>query len=394
MKKLAILFFLILSTLLAAYPQTKKELEDQRKKTLEEISYVDNLLKETEKEKKASLNELKIIGKKLDLRENIVKGLQEEIILLNDRINLNTIAINMMEGDLNILKQDYKNAVLNSFKASKGNTDIGYILSAKDFNQGYKRLKYLQQITKYRRQESENIQDLKNEIEISSSKMEEDLKRVSELKAREEKQKYLLQEEQNKQQKVIKTLSNKELQLQRELEEKRRIAKRIESEISKLIAAERKKATASDMTPEQKLISENFFENRGRLPWPVEHGIITSHFGIQNHPVLKYVTEDNIDIEITSSGNTPVRSVFKGEVAKIFSIRGANMAIIIRHGKYLTVYQNIVNVKVKVGDKVDTKQEIGRVFNDMENGDKAILKFMVFEDRVKLDPELWISKKN
>ena len=148
------------------------------------------------------------------------------------------------------------------------------------------------------------------------------------------------------------------------------------------------------MTPEMKLISDDFNENIGRLPWPVERGVITSHFGAQKHPVLKYVTEDNSDIEITGSGDTPVRSVFKGEVARVFSIRGANMAVIIRHGKYLTVYQNLVGVRVKPGDKVETKQEIGKVFSDSENGNKAILKFYVFEERVKLDPELWISKKN
>jgi septal ring factor EnvC (AmiA/AmiB activator) len=394
MKKVLISAVLFLGALLVVDCQTKKELEDQRKKTLEEISYVDNLLKETAREKNESLNELKIIGRKLNLRESVLKGLQDEIMLLSDRIDLNTLAINMMENDMTILKQDYEKAVLSSFRSSKGNSEIGYVLSAKDFNQGYKRLKYLQQITKFRRGESETIQELKSEIEISKKKMEDDLERISDLKSREEIQKYLLQGEQNKQQKIVKSLSNKETQLQRELEEKKRIAKRIEGEIAKVIDEERRKMVTAEFTPEQKLISDNFFDNKGKLPWPVERGVITSHFGIQNHPVLKYVTEDNIDIEITSSGSTPVRSVFKGEVARVFSIRGANMAVIIRHGRYLTVYQNIVGVKVKQGDKVEIKQEIGKVFNDTENGDKAILKFMVFEEKVKLDPELWISKKN
>jgi septal ring factor EnvC (AmiA/AmiB activator) len=394
MKKFILIYFLSTLSLISGLSQTKKDLEERRKRTLEEISYVDNLLKETAIEKKASLNELNIIVKKLNLRELILNGLKDEIKLLGDRIEMNSLAIEMMESDLSALRKDYKNAVISSFHASKGNNEIGFILSAKDFNQGYKRLKYLQQITKFRRQEAEIIIELKSEIETSKKKMEDDLKRISELKTREEQQKYLLQTEQNKQQNVVKSLNSKEQQLQRELETKKRIAKRIESEISKIIEEERKKSAKTELSGEQKLISDNFAENKGRLPWPVEKGIITSHFGVQSHPVLKYVTEDNIDIEITSSGITPVRSVFKGEVAKIFSIRGANMAIIIRHGKYLTVYQNVINVKVKIGDKVDTKQEIGRVFNDEENGDKAILKFMVFEDRLKLDPELWISKKN
>ncbi|HBC79671.1 MAG TPA: hypothetical protein DEO60_06505 [Bacteroidales bacterium] len=394
MRRVYICGLLILGVVSAAFGQSKKELEEQRKKTMEEISYVDNLLKETEKEKKASLNELKIIGKKLNLRESVVKGLQEEILLLGDRIDLNNLAISMMEEDLKVLKKDYERTVLSSFRSSKGNSELGYILSAKDFNQGYKRMKYLQQITKFRRQESEIIQELKTEIEVSKRKMEDDLSRVSELKTREEQQKILLQGEQNKKQSIVKSLSSKESQLQRDLEEKKRVAKRIEREISRIIDEERKKNVTADITPEQKLISNDFYENKGRLPWPVEKGVITSHYGVQKHAVLKYVTEDNIDIEITSSGSTPVRSVFRGEVKQVFSIRGENMAVMISHGKYFTVYLNIVNVKVKKGDKVMTKQEIGKVFNDSENGDKAILKFMVFEDKVKLDPELWISKKN
>jgi len=394
MKRILLLLFLIFGMRVMAEGQSRRDLEDQRKKTLEEIAYVDNLLKETAREKKESLNELKIIGRKLNLRELILQGLQEEISLLNDRIELNTLAINMMESDLTILKKDYEKALLSAFRSAKGNSEVGYVLSAKDFNQGYKRLKYLQQITKFRRQESEIIQELKSEIEVSKQKMEEDMTIISQLKSREEQQKYLLQDEQGNKQKIVKSLSNKERQLQRELEDKKRIARRIESELEKLLEEERKKTATSDMSPEQKVVSENFFENKGRLPWPVERGLITSHFGIHNHPVLKYVKENNSDIEITSSGKTPVRTVFNGTVAKVFSIQGLNMSIIIKHGKYFTVYSNLVNVVVKTGDKVETGQMIGEVFNDKEKGNEAVLKFMVTEERVNLDPELWISKKN
>jgi murein hydrolase activator len=394
MKRVIIFTFLLFGTLLAVKGQSRRELEDQRKKTLEEIAYVDNLLKETAREKNESLNDLKIIGRKLNLRESVLKGLQDEIILLSDRIDLNNLAINMMENDLGILKGDYEKAVISSFRSSKGNSEIGYVLSAKDFNQGYKRLKYLQQITKFRRQESELILELKSEIEVSKKKMEEDMSRISDLKSREEVQKYLLQGEQDKKQKIVKSLGNKERQLQRELEDKKRIARRIESEINKLLEEEKKRSKTTDLSPEQKLIGDNFYDNKGRLPWPVEKGLITSHFGIHNHPVLKYVMENNSDIEITNSGNTPVRSIFKGTVARVFSIQGLNMSIIIKHGRYFTVYSNLVNVAVKAGDKVETKQVIGSVYNDNEKGNEAVLKFMVTEEKVNLDPELWISKKN
>jgi murein hydrolase activator len=388
------LFLIILIIVLdiGLFAQTKTELEDRRKATLNEISYVDNMLKSTAKQKEESMNAIKIIGNKLNLRESVIRVMRDEINLFSERIDLNSVAIGMMESDLINLKNDYARAVINSYKAKKENPELVYILSAKDFNQGYKRLKYLQQVTKFRRRESEIIMELKDQIQTSKERLQNDLLRISDLKSKEEQQKSLLQSEQNKKQAMVQSLSKKERQLKKELEEKKRIASKIESEIARIIEEEKKKVIKSDNTPEQKLIGESFAENKGRLPWPVEKGIITSQFGIQKHPVLKYVTENNLGIEITSLGKTRVRSVFKGEVTSVFPIRGANMTIIIRHGKYLSVYQNIIDIKVKKGDKVETKQEIGNVFCETEKGNKAILKFMIFEENEKLDPESWISK--
>jgi murein hydrolase activator len=388
------IIFILVSTLIvnSGFAQTKADLEQKRNAALNEISYVDNMLKSTSKKKAEGMNEIKIIGNKLELRETVIKGMRTEIDLVNSRIDLNTLAVDMMESDLVQLKNDYSRAVVNSYRSKKENPDIVYILSAKDFNQGYKRLKYLQQITKFRRRESETIMELKDQINSTRMRLQADLSKISVLKSREEQQKTLLQSEQEKKQEIVNSLSKKERQLQKELEEKKEQAQKIEKEIARMIEEERKKVIKSDKTPEQRLIGESFEENKGRLPWPVEKGIITSQFGIHKHPVLKYVTENNIGIEITSLGKTIVRSIYKGEVAQVFPIKGANGTIIIRHGKYLSVYQNVVDLKVKKGDKVETKQEIGSVYLDTENGNKAILKFMIFEEKEKLDPESWIVK--
>ena len=386
---LAILIFFWTWSYLVA--QTKAELEAKRKKTLEEIIYVDNLLTTTAKEKNAGIDAIKIIGNKLYLRESVIKGMQDEISLLSEKISLNSLAIDLMETDLESLKLDYKRAIINSYRYQKGNPELVYILSAKDFNQGYKRLKYLQQIAKFRRKESELILELKSQIESLKRKLQDDLLKVYDLKGREEQQKVLLQNEREKKQIMVKSLNNKEKQLKKDLEEKKRIAAKIEKEIAKIVEEERKKAKKSDYTPEQKLIGENFAENKGRLPWPVENGVITSHFGIQKNPVLRFLTEDNIGIEITSSGKVVARSVFQGEVVKVFAILGANWTIIVRHGKYLTVYANIVNVRVKSGDKISIRQDLGDIYSDPANNNNCVLKFMIFEARY-LDPELWILK--
>lgn len=386
---LILIIFITISGSLSA--QTKAELEEKRKKNLEEISYVDNLLKNTAREKSESMSAIKIIGKKLNLRESVILSMREEIALVSERIDLNSLALEMMEEDLYNLRKDYARAVVNSYKQKKGNPDLVYILSARDFNQGYKRIKYLQQVTKFRRRESEIILELKGQIETSRAKLQADLYRISDLKSREEQQKMLLQTEQDRKQKMVKSLGNKERQLKKDLEEKKRIAKKIETEIARLIEEERRKAIKSESTPEMKLIGDSFAGNKGRLPWPVDKGIISGHFGKQTHPVLKYVTENNIGIEITSSGKAIARSVFQGEVASIIAINGANMTVMIRHGKFLSVYTNLVNVKVKKGDKINTKQELGDVYSDPGSNNNSILKFMIFETKY-LDPELWITK--
>ncbi len=372
--------------------QSKSELEEIRRKTIEEISYVDNMLKSTEREKNESIQALRIIGSKISMRESIIKGMNEEIQLLNDRIEINKLAIDMMETDLRILKDEYSRSVINSYKSKKINPDMVYILSARDFNQGYKRVKYLQQAAKYRRNESETIKEIINHVEGTKERLENDLIKISELKQKELQQKNLLKSEHNRQQKIVKSLGNREKQLRNELEDKKRIAKKIEQEIARIIEEERKRISRSILTPEQKLIGDNFNDNMGRLPWPVERGVVTAHFGVHQHPVLKYVTEENKGIEITVSGKVMARSIFKGEVSAISVIAGANITVIIRHGNYLTVYSNLVNVKVRKGDVVDIKQEIGEVYADPRADNNSVLKFMIFEQKKALDPELWITK--
>lgn len=392
MKYLCANVLLITLNCCIAVGQTKSELEEQRNKTLEEISYVDNLLRSTTKEKNENIGAIRILSNKVNLRESVINGMSSEIDLFNERIEINRLAIEMMEEDLKVLKDDYSKSIINSYKSKKLYPDIVYVLSAKDFNQGYKRLKYLQQVTKYRRSEFEIIGELKEEIKNTRSRLEGDLMKVSDLQQKEIVQKNILKSEQERKQTMLKSLGKKEKQLKKELEEKKKVAKKLENEIAKIIEEERKRNLKSDLTPEQKLIGENFSDNKGRLPWPVERGTITSHFGTHQHPVLKYLTEENVGIEITSAGKTMARCVFKGEVTALFAISGTNMTVIIQHGKYFSVYSNLINVKVKKGDRIEAKQEIGQVFTDPGANNNCTVKLMIFEERKALDPELWIAK--
>ena len=222
MKYLVLFHVILLSFTLTLKSQSRAELEERRNKTLEEIEYVDNLLKSTALEKNESMNALRIIGNKLSLRESVIDGMREEVTLLSERIGLNTIAIEMMERDLNKLKNDYERAVINSFRSRKGNPELVYILSARDFNQGYKRIKYLQQVTKFRRRESEIILELKEQIQGSRERLQIDFLRISDLKAKEEYQKNMMQSDQEKKKGIITSLTKKEKQLRKRFGEQKK----------------------------------------------------------------------------------------------------------------------------------------------------------------------------
>jgi murein hydrolase activator len=393
MRRVLSLFIAGVITTVTLCGQSRAELEELRKKNLQEIEYVDRMLKTTASQKNENLNELRVIGKKLNLREKLINDYGKEISLLEYRISLNRLATEMLEEDLNNLKTEYARSIVSAYKVSKGTPALAFILSSSDFNQGYKRLKYIQQVARFRRNETETIETIYVELQGTKQRLETDRKNINDLKNREVRQKQILSDEQKRKARMVTVLSSKEKQLKQELDEKRRIARQIEKEIERLIEEERKRSVSTPMSNEMKIIGESFGENRGRLPWPVDKGIVTGHFGLQPHPVLKNVTEDNIGIEITSSGSTRAKAVFKGEVVRVFAITGANMAVIIRHGKYLSVYQNLVNVRVKAGDSVSLGQDLGEVYLDSANGNKTVLKFMLYEEKKKLDPELWLIKK-
>ena len=146
------------------------------------------------------------------------------------------------------------------------------------------------------------------------------------------------------------------------------------------------------MTKAEKQLSDNFANNRGRLPYPVagRHTIVAT-FGEQQHQELKYVRTSNSGIDIQTSPGADARAVFNGEVTRVFVVPGYNNSVIVRHGNYLTVYSNLSQVYVKAGDRVSTRQAIGRIYSDPEDGNSTILHFQLWKEKTKLNPQPWLE---
>ena len=229
-------------------------------------------------------------------------------------------------------------------------------------------------------------------MDISFSEIKEIKRELLEEEEGEAKQ---LQSEQVEQQSAIKKLQTEEDQLRRKLKEQQKQAEQLKNEIEKLIAAETKRTSGVSgdysLTPEEQLVSTNFGKNLGRLPWPVEKGAIIGHYGKQKHPVLRNIEIDNKGIDIATTEGATARAVFDGEVRHIVSLPGQHNAIIIRHGEYLSIYTNIESVFVSVGEKVSTRQQIGKIHTD-KSENKTVIHLEIWKGNTTLNPVLWLSK--
>ena len=384
----------------------QKDLEEKRQAILNEIKQINTLLFATQKEEKSILTQIENLNSKISARQNLIRVTNQQANYLSREINNNHAKINLLEIELKDLKEDYASMIVKSYKSKSQHSRVMFLLSSESFLQAYKRLQYMKQYAKYRKLQGESIKKRSIVLEELNQGLIEDKKKKQVLINDNKLAKTKLSKELEDQSQLVSALKKDENKFTRQIQKKQKEATKIDREIEKLIrdaitASNKKNAKKSGtklsssktlaLTPEAKLIAADFTKNKGKLPWPVKNGVVVKRFGNTRHPQLLNVTTYCSGVEITTEKNAKVRAVFNGEVMEIQKIKGAAKAVFIKHGDYITIYQNMTNVTVKKGDKVITKQEIGSVANKASSG-KSILKFLVYQNDKKMNPASWIYK--
>ena len=374
--------------------QNLDDLKREKEENLKAIQLTTELLNKTEKRKSNTINDLYILESKIHARNNLIQNLNLEIELNKQiRDSLHT-SVYYLERELETLKGEYARTVIQAYKIRNRRSFVMFILSSKNFNQAYKRTKYIQQLLEYMDVQKERILSTRSHLMFESVKLKGIINDMNILLDDRSNEVSNLAIERNSQDKLLKNLKAKESLLKAELDLKKKNLKRLEDVIKKLVSELARRDSNNNliykMTPEEKLISENFEKNMGLLPWPTDKGIITGKYGKQKHPVFKNLEINNNGIDIASPKNSKARSIFNGEVKNIVTIPGFHRAIIIKHGNYMTVYANLNQVYVKVGDKVKTKDEIGSIFEGPDDSN-AILHFEIWHEFSNLDPNGWIT---
>lgn len=371
--------------------ETVKDLQKKQKKLQAQIEQTNKMLKQTKKDEKATINKLELLGQNIKTQKQLIRTLDNEIVALDNEMGRLNATRDSLQEVLEHYKDDYAQMVRASHYARMQQSPLLFLLSSDSFQQLVRRVRYLQEFAHFRQQQVQRIEHTQAEIDAQNELlMANKSHKQTALNSRKREQENLKRDE-RKQQNMLNQLKSKEQDLTKQLKQQQKKKSELNKKIDDMIRKQAEKSSKTTLTKEQQLIAGGFEANKGRLPWPVEKGMISGHFGKQQHPVYSQVTIDNKGIYLQTTAGMKARAVYKGEVTSCFLVAGT-YAVIIQHGNYRSVYSNLSKLTVKQGDKVEAKQYIGTIFTDPEQDQKTELYFQIYKDKTILNPELWIAK--
>ena len=407
--KLSILCSLFSLISLSMLSQTRKQLESERKKYKSEILKLNNLLFNEEKKEKNALEDLKDINQKIEVRNKLISTINLETSVLSKEIKTNENKLKKLNNALEDLKKDYANMIYKSYKSKSQQSKTMFLLSSQNFYQAYKRLEYMKQYTSFRKKQGEEIVVKAGFVKKLNDSLVYQKQVKDTLILSEENQKKEIESDKNRQEKLISTIKKKENKYKRDLKNKVKEEKRVAARIDEIIKEEIERANRLALaklknkpketkknefilSPEAKALAAKFDLNKGKLPWPVKEGIIVRKFGVQPHPIFPGITINSTGLHFATSKGSDAKAIFDGEVFNILIGSEGTKNVMIRHGNYITSYNNLESTFVKKGDKIITGQSLGKIFTDKINK-KTILVFVLFKNTVKLNPSSWMSRR-
>ncbi len=414
-KNIFTLFLLLATSIIWGQTDMQRKLEERKAQLQKEIREAENALQSEKKKEKSVVTQISQQTAKIKLQEKLIATTEKQAKLLSDDIYTNQLKINGLKKDLDELKKDYAKMIVKSYKSRSEQSRAMFLLSSKNFLQAYKRAQYMKQYSNYRKNQGEEIKVKSDELAAYNEKLSIQKKEKQKLIVENEKEKQNLEKDKEEQEKIMKSIKKDVKKYTAEIKKKQQETREIDRKIDKLIreaiaeanrktaAANKKanpKATVAEtkaiensskivLTPEGKIISDNFKANKGKLSWPVAKGFVSLRYGDQPHPLQKSLIVHSSGVEITTDSGASVRSVFAGEVTRVQLISPNNMVVFVQHGDFYTVYQNLSSVSVSKGTKVTAMQNIGKVTTNAAG--KTALKFVIMQNSTTLNPQAWLA---
>ncbi|MBK5191888.1 MAG: peptidoglycan DD-metalloendopeptidase family protein [Flavobacteriaceae bacterium] len=398
--QLVLLSFLFFGGLTVQSQNTKEDLEERRLELREEIQKINSLRSSNKLREKSVLTEVEDLDRQIRATEKLIKVTNQQANLLTRDINSNTNKIQQLRKELVKLKEDYGQMIEKSYKSKSQQSRIMFLLSSESFLQAYKRLQYMKQYANYRKKQGEEIKQGTQELQVFNTNLLKQKKEKDKLIAENRETRAQLGKNSQSQQVLIKSIRQKEGQFASQIRKKQQEIDAIDRQIDEIIrasiaAANKESGSTSrntfELTPEAKALAANFASNKGKLPWPVRSGVVTMRFGTQPHPIVKSTTINSNGVRIDTDKGGKARAIFGGTVSEVQAVKGANKAVMVRHGDYITIYNNLSKVFVTKGDTVSLGQDLGEIATSTSTG-KTTLHFLIYKNTDKMDPADWILR--
>ena len=390
-----IILLLIVLTSSSLSSQTKQDLENQKKQIQQDIKKIELKLKTNSKQKKLIVSNAEDINYKIKLQQNLINNINSQLNLILREIDRNENRLSDLKQRELILKDELSKMLLSAYKKKSNLNKLMFVFSSTSFQQAYKRIQYFKQYANFQNKTLSKIKinsnDIKNVIVVLDSQKTNKKLLIDE----NEEIKRDLSIEYTELNNLIVEINKNQKRYSAEIKKKQKLTREIDKKIQRLIeealAKAKKKDGRFELTEEAKLISKNFNANKGKLPSPVIRGSVVLGFGKQPHPIVKTTTIQSNGVRIRTSSDVEARTIFNGEVYSIIKSKNNTHTILIQHGNFFTVYKNLSDIYVKKGDKLKTKDSIGKIATDPLNG-QTILSFSIFNNGVPQNPRFWIYK--
>lgn len=426
--------YLFLSMILVFYNssfarQNISKLQTERQKLLKQVASIQKVMRSNDKKAKENIAQISVISKQIEVNKLLVKNIDNEIEGLETEIDFKHRLIDSLLDDLSKLKKEYAKIIYLGYKATHGVHQLVYLFSAPSFHELAERVRYVRQYSKFRQRHFDEIKKVFNNLTKQKAAAEEYKKMkvdLVSLKKQELANLIKLKEEHTS---LVANLSKDKKLLTKKLEEHNRSVKDLDNLIKKVIEEEERKRREAEEEEKRKFEEEKkkkaeeqktkkpikqknqvkdvlidkkkkrttistkditaaFKKNKGKLPCPVQNGVVVGKFGVWPHPLLAGIKMENLGINIQTKPHAEVRSIFQGVIRSIAFVPGMETVVIVQHGTYHTVYAKLSKVKVKSGQIVNAGEILGIVHTNSDG--YAELQFQIWESISRLNPEDWI----
>ena len=378
----------------------KAALQLERDRIDQQLKTTANLLEQAQNNRNTASQQVSLLDNQIELRERKVNHHYATIRSLERDLEGKESELRILEGHVAALKDEYARMIQQAYEMMLGENAMLYVFAADDFSQSALRLQLMQSFAAIRKEQLEHIQSQQLKIQEVQLGLTEERAAVEQEIAQQQSESNALQQDKRERSKLLVQLQDEEERLRTAQTEQQQERQRLNDEIKRLIEEELEAERLSSsgefaLTPEGKIVSEAFENNRRSLPWPVVRGVVTQQFGRQAHPTLSGITIDNNGIDITTAAGNRVSSIFEGTVSSVFPLPGVGTTVIVTHGAYRTVYTNLTDCQVQKGTAVDVGSFLGNVVG--EEGANALLHFEVWKvvgsERSPVDPQKWLQAK-